>query len=108
LVFGTTNPLSTIFIIEITEAKYRGRYQYCLTLLYIFGKMYFTCLCFLFLDDYTSGNWRGLMRFNGLPIALAFIFSLFFLKETVRYSLSRGQFDIAFEEIENMMKINNQ
>ena len=90
LVFGTTCPLATIFVIEITEAKYRGRYQYSLTLLYIFGKIYFVCLCFVFLEDYTQGNWRGLMRFNGIPILLAFIFALFFLKETVRYSLSRG------------------
>lgn len=92
LVFGTTNPLGYVYITEITEAKYRGRFSYALTLIYILGKIYFVLLCFIFLDNYSSGNWRGLIRFNGIPITLAFIFSIFYIKETVRFYLNKGEY----------------
>lgn len=92
LVFGTTCPLGYIFISEVTEAKYRGRFSFGLSLLYIFGKIYFVFLCFFFLDSYTSGNWRGLIRFNGIPITAAFILSLFFIKETIRYHLNKEEY----------------
>ncbi|CAD8104679.1 unnamed protein product [Paramecium sonneborni] len=100
LVFGTTCPLGYIFISEVTEAKYRGRFSFGLSLLYIFGKIYFVFLCFFFLDSYTSGNWRGLIRFNGIPITAAFILSLFFIKETIRYHLNKEEYQKAFQEIQ--------
>lgn len=90
LTFGTLNPLGYVYITEITEPQYRGRFSYALTLIYILGKIYFVSLCFIFLDDYTSGNWRGLIRFNGIPISIAFILSILYLTETIRYHLSKG------------------
>lgn len=108
LVFGTTCPLGFIFISEVTEAKYRGRFSFGLSLLYIFGKLYFVFLCFFFLDSYTSGNWRGLIRFNGIPITSAFVLSLFFVKETIRYYLNREEYQTAFEEIEKIIKENGK
>ncbi|CAD8074836.1 unnamed protein product [Paramecium sonneborni] len=106
IVFGTSYPLGYVFITEVSEPKYRGRFAYTMGLLFVVGKIYLAILCFFYLDDYTSGNWRGLIRINGIPVALAFIFSLFFLKETVRYYLNRGKYQIAYEEIEQIISEN--
>lgn len=89
LVYGITYPLGFIFISEITIANYRGRFSLGLSLIYIFGKIYFVLLCFVYLEDYTTGNWRGLIRFNGIPVTAAFILSLLFLHETIRYLLNK-------------------
>lgn len=88
VVFGTTSPLGYVFITEVAVAKFRGRFAFSLTLMYVAGKAYLVFLCFFFLDDYTSGNWRGLIRFNGLPVLICFILSILFLNETIRYYLN--------------------
>ncbi|CAD8110412.1 unnamed protein product [Paramecium sonneborni] len=106
LTFGTLNPLGYVYITEITEPQYRGRFSYALTLIYILGKIYFVSLCFIFLDDYTSGNWRGLIRFNGIPISIAFILSILYLTETIRYHLSKGQYEIAIQLIDSQITQN--
>ncbi|CAD8183877.1 unnamed protein product [Paramecium octaurelia] len=106
LTFGTLNPLGYVYVTEITEAKYRGRFSYALTLIYILGKIYFVILCFIFLDDYTSGNWRGLIRFNGIPITIAFILSILYLTETIRSHLSKGEYEIALNLIDQQITIN--
>ncbi|CAD8146111.1 unnamed protein product [Paramecium octaurelia] len=107
IVFGTTSPLGYVFITEVAVAKYRGRFAFSLTLMYVAGKAYLIFLCFFFLDDYTSGNWRGLIRFNGIPVLLCFILSILYLKETIRYYLNKGQYTVAFQEIEEVQKQNN-
>lgn len=88
IVFGTSYPLGYIFISEVTESKYRGRFGYSMGVLFVIGKIYLALLCIFYLNDFTSGNWRGLIRVNGIPVAISFILSLFFLKETVRYYLN--------------------
>ncbi|CAK77301.1 unnamed protein product (macronuclear) [Paramecium tetraurelia] len=106
VVFGTSYPLGYVFITEVSEPKYRGRFAYTMGLLFVIGKIYLAILCFFYLEDYTSGNWRGLIRVNGIPVALTFLFSLLFLKETVRYYLNRGKYQIAYQEIEKILKEN--
>lgn len=96
IVFGATSPLGYVFITEVAVAKYRGRFGFSLTLMYVAGKAYLVGLCFLFLDDYTSGNWRGLIRFNGLPVIICFLLSILFLNETIRFYLNKGKYYTAF------------
>lgn len=96
IVFGTTSPLGYVFITEVAVAKYRGRFAFSLTLMYVAGKAYLVFLCFFFLEDYTTGNWRGLIRFNGIPVLLCFILSIIYLKETIRYYLNKGLYTVAF------------
>lgn len=57
ITYGTTYTLGFVYISEVTVAKYRGRFALSLSLIYIFGKIYFVLLCFVFLDSYNSGNW---------------------------------------------------
>lgn len=76
--------------------------------MYVAGKVYLVFLCFFFLDDYTSGNWRGLIRFNGLPVLVCFLLSIIFLNETIRFYLNKGMYFRAFEEIEEVQKLNSE
>lgn len=96
-VFGTIYPLGYVFITEVTEQKYRGRFGYSMGVLFVLGKIYLAILCFYFLEDFTSGNWRGLIRVNGIPVALIFIFSIIMLKETTRYYLNKKRYIEAFD-----------
>lgn len=57
ITYGTTYPLGFVYISEVTVAKYRGRFALSVSLIYVFGKIYFVLLCFIFLDSYNSGNW---------------------------------------------------
>lgn len=107
LVFGTTIPISFVVVTEIALAKVRGRVGYTLTLLFISGKLYLVILCFFFLEDYSSGNWRGLIRFNGIPVIVAFIGSLLILRDTARFYLNKGHYKKAFDEIRYSMEMNS-
>ena len=93
-------------ISEITEAKYRGRFANSISLIYILGRIYLVSLCFLFLENYKSGNWRGLLRLNVLPFVVALVLSLFLVKETIRYYLNNGYYHLAFQEIEELISTN--
>ncbi|CAD8178494.1 unnamed protein product [Paramecium pentaurelia] len=107
-IFGITYQLGFIILSEITEAKFRGRFSFSVSLLFVLGKICLIILCFVFLDSLESGNWRGLMLFNGIPLTIAFVLSFIFLKETIRYQLNLGKFEQAFEEIEIILEENGK
>ncbi|CAD8064426.1 unnamed protein product [Paramecium sonneborni] len=106
IVFGTSYPLGYVFITEITEPKYRGRFGYSMGVLFVIGKIYLAFLCILYLEDFTTGNWRGLIRVNAIPVAISFIFSLFFLKETARFYLNQRKYEVAFDQIDTTIEEN--
>lgn len=106
VVVGATNPLGYVYVTEVAVTKYRGRFAFSMTLMFVAGKIYLVALCFIFLDDYTSGNWRELIRFNSVPLIVCFLSSLVFLRETIRYYLNKGHYATAFEEIENVIARN--
>lgn len=90
IVYGATYPLGYVIISEVTESKYRGRFANAISLIYILGRIYLVCLCYLFLENYKEGNWRGLLRVNIFPFVVALLFSLILVKETIRYYLNNG------------------
>ncbi|CAK81843.1 unnamed protein product (macronuclear) [Paramecium tetraurelia] len=108
IVFGTSYPLGYVFISEVTEPRYRGRFGYSMGVLFVIGKIYLAFLCIFYLNDFTSGNWRGLIRVNGIPVAISFILSLFFLKETVRYYLNSREYKVAFDLIDSTIQENQR
>jgi hypothetical protein len=71
------------------------------------GKIYMVLTCFIFLEDYTKGNWRGLLLFNSIPAFVCFILSIFTLNESARYLITTGNFTLGFREIIKMGRINN-
>lgn len=60
-------PLSSILISEVATKAYRGRYVVALNLNYQLGKFYCILLLFIFMNDYETGNWRGLILSNMIP-----------------------------------------
>jgi len=92
IVFGLTYPLAYIYMSEVSISHNRGRMSFSLGLMYVLGKIYLVLLCFYFLNDYESGNWRGLIRFNGIPVVISFFGAIFWLNETVRFYLNKGKF----------------
>ena len=63
----------------------------------VMGKLYVIFLCYIFLDDYTTGNWRNLLRFCSIPAGISFLGTVFYLQETFRFSLIKGRYRDAFE-----------
>ena len=64
----------------------------------VLGKIYVIFLCYIFLDDYTTGNWRNLLRFCSIPAFISLVGTLL-LQETIRFSLNKGRYSEAFEQI---------
>lgn len=85
---GITCPLSYILISEISIAKIRGRFSFTVSLIYNVGKIYSVLSYFIFLNDFTSGNWRGLFIFNAIPSLLCFLLSICILRESTRFILA--------------------
>jgi len=92
IVFGVTYPMAYIYMSEVSISQNRGRMSFGLGLMFVLGKIYLVLLCFYFLNDFESGNWRGLIRFNGIPVVISFIGAIFWLNETVRFYLNKGKF----------------
>jgi len=66
--------------------------SFSLGLMFVLGKIYLVLLCFYFLNDFKSGNWRGLIRFNSIPVIISLLGAILWLNETVRYYLNKGRF----------------
>ena len=100
-------PISQVMICEIVPVKYRGRFIVLLQLIYICGILYLTGCCFYFLDSYSSGDWRNLLRVNAIPSILCLLGSFFFLRESPRLFIAQGKFERGFLELDLMGKKNN-
>lgn len=108
LLFGVAMPISQVMVSEIVPVKYRGRYIVLLQLIYIFGILYLTGCCFIFLDSFSSGDWRNLLRVNSIPALLCLVGSLFFLRESPRLYIAQGHYDQGFLELDAMGLTNNK
>jgi hypothetical protein len=75
-------------------------------LLYNLGKLYFVLLCYIFLNDYESGNWRELILFNSLPVFLCFAGTVFLISESPRFILAHGRYSEAFSAINSAIQTN--
>lgn len=73
-----------------------------LQLIYIFGILYLTGCCFIFLDSYSSGNWRGLLRVNSIPALICLIGSIVLLRESPRLYIAQGLYQKGFMELDLM------
>lgn len=91
-VYGGTIPSAFVLISEIVLLNYRGVTNTALNLAMSFGKIYLCLLCFVFLDDFQTGNWKGLLLVNLFPIAICGLSTLAFLNESPRYYLIHQKF----------------
>lgn len=107
LLFGLTLVIPSILITELVTKMWRGRFIIITFATYEIGKIYLICLCFIYLEDYETGNWRGMILVNVWPALIVFFGSLFFLYESPRLHLIKEKFSKAFSTI-NKIGILNQ
>jgi hypothetical protein len=62
----------------------------------------------IFLQSFDEGDWRGLLRFNTIPAIMSILLTLFFLRESPRLLLAKGDFVEAFREIDLMGRVNRK
>jgi MFS family permease len=65
--FGFTIALTTSMYAESSPLKYRGKGLLFLNFCVSLGKIFGIFLAYVFLDTFTSGNWRMMMFISALP-----------------------------------------
>lgn len=78
--YGFTIAITTSVFAEITPAKYRGKGILLLNFFVSIGKLYGLLLAYIFLDTFTSGNWRLMMICSCVPNIFVLLGSFFTLK----------------------------
>lgn len=61
IAYGALIPLNFIILSEITPLKVRGIFLVALPIFYLLGVYYMVGLCYIYLDNYHEGNWKGLL-----------------------------------------------
>jgi len=105
---GIISPLSATYISEVTPMKIRGRVLVFTGAFFTIGEMITCLIAVIFLDTFSSGNWRALVMWSALPGIFTFLLVYFFLEESPRYLLVFQKYDEAFRHINNIIKRNNK
>ena len=77
--FGFTIALTTSMYAESAPMKYRGKGLLLLNFCVSLGKIFGIALAYIYLDSYTSGNWRVMMFVSGLPSIAVLIGTHFYM-----------------------------
>ena len=105
--FGFIQPCFAAYIAEITPKDYRGRALSVVSLLFTAGELFGWFFARIFLDSYTSGNWRVLLFWVGVPNLVAIVVAFFILEESPRFALFH-KFENGISVLNTMHKMNNQ
>jgi MFS transporter, SP family, arabinose:H+ symporter len=92
---GVASILSPMYIAEISPAKYRGRLVSLNQLAVVLGILVAFFSNYLLVDS-GENNWRWMLVVMAAPALLLF-FSLFFVPESPRWLVGRGQSDVALK-----------
>jgi putative MFS transporter len=105
--YGFTIAITTSVFAEITPSKYRGKGILLLNFCVSIGKLYGLLLAHIFLDSFTSGNWRLMMICSCFPNVFVLFGSLSTLRESPRYLVAHNQIGSACQIINEMIIKNN-
>ena len=92
VILGYCIPLSYVMVSEISIAKLRGRLNLIITCFYSIGKLFCVFLMMIFLDDFSKGNWRGLLLSTVFIAFICFLNCLFILSESARFLISHNRY----------------
>ncbi len=104
---GIISPISATYMCEISPMKIRGRMLIFTSIFFTVGELITCVIAFVFLDSFSSGNWRALTMWSAVPGILTFLLTAFFLEESPRYLLAFQKIDEAFKLINRIIKKNN-
>jgi len=77
-------------------------------LFYVFGELLCCLIAYLTTDNlnFTTGNWRGLLIFSSFLALISFVLLLFWLDESPRFDIIKGNYKKAFKIIDKMFSTN--
>jgi MFS family permease len=90
--------------LEITPKNYRGK---IVTIVYVSMSLGFVAACLIaagLFKNPEQGNWQLLMVISACPMMITFIASLFYINESVRWSLN-NRFDQGIENLKELATI---
>lgn len=93
-------------ISEITSPAVRGRFIITINFFVSIGKIYAFLLAYLCLENFNSGHWRLMMCLSSITSLLVGIFSFFFLMESPRYMVAKGEVVEGLNILERMIEMN--
>lgn len=88
LAFGVTIVLTTSMFAESSPMKHRGKGLLFLNFCVSLGKFYGVILACIFLNDFSSGNWKGMMFASCLANIFVLYGSIFMMYESPRYLIA--------------------
>lgn len=105
---GITIPIASVLVTEITPVRIRGIGIVLLSLGLTIGSVYGCMIALLTLDSLTSGNWRLMLFLGAVPGLLGFFGLFFFVYESPRFEISRGNVEKAVDTLNKIGSMNDK
>jgi MFS family permease len=94
--FGLTAALTSTMYSEVVPTAYRGKGLILLSFCMSVGKVLSLGLAYIFLTDFTHGDWRSMMVASSLPNIIILAGACFSIYESPRFLLAIGSYDSSF------------
>ena len=104
--YGFSHAIVLTYMSEIMPAEYRGKTIMLCVFMGSIGKMFGIMLGAIFLDSFTSGNWRAMMLASSIPNMFFLIWAMIWLYESPRYLIASYKLEDSFEILNSMMEKN--
>ena len=91
--YGFTITVTTSMFAEISPPQFRGKGILFLNFCVSLGKLYGLVLAYIFLDTFTSGNWRAMMICSCIPNLFVFVGSLTVIHESPRFLIGSNRLE---------------
>lgn len=99
-------PISFTILGENIPVKQRGFFLVLIGIFYTLGELLACLIAFFTMESLTVGNWRALLALSSAPAFLVFVFSYFFIDETVRFLLVNNDLSLVHENILKIAQVN--
>lgn len=106
LFLGFFAPLGFTMVVENMPKEHRGKLVIIATSFMFIGQLLACFIAFLVLSDLVNGDWRALVFWSTVLLAVALVVNGIYLDESVRYQLVMGEYDKAFALLNKIVKFN--
>jgi MFS family permease len=102
MIDGIFSPMAYTYLAEVTPAKNRGKFMTILGVNYTIGELIACCIAIVTLENINSGDWHALLAWSTFPALIAWISSYFFLDESPRYQMVKGEYELGLNTMKKM------
>ena len=103
---GYIVPIVPTLCAELIPMEKRGKVTVIINALFSVGQFLATLVAWFFLDNLSSGNWRGMLLFCSFPPLLVWYGSLRYLKESPPFIIVKKNVEEGVELLNHIGKIN--